>query len=95
MVAEIDLTNLPLNKGISSRALCKVVLPQPEGPEIMTILALEGVDALFDIVGLFADLFNLAFDGNHSGGNHLVLHLGADGVCLPLHFLGDKIKLFT
>ena len=88
------MINLPFNKGLASKALCRVVLPQPDGPEIITIFAL-GEGALFDIIGLFADLFNLAFDGDHSGGNHLVLHLGANGICLPLHFLGNKIKFFA
>ena len=95
VVAEIDLTTLPFNKGLANNALCRVVLPHPEGPEIITILALKINGSLFDIVGLFADFLNLAFDGDHSGGNVLVLDLGADGIGLSLHFLGDKIKLFA
>src|SRR5258708_5719675 len=47
---------------------------------------------LLDILGLFAEFFQLGFDGHDLARNLAVIGFGANGVDFPIHFLGEEIQ---
>ena len=72
----------------SSMAI-RVDLPQPDGPEMMMMLRMAG--ALFDVLHLLPDLFDLAADQQDLLVDVQAAGLGGDGMGFALHFLGEEI----
>ena len=53
------------------------------------------VFCLFNVLDLFADLFNLGLDVKHVIGDGYVIGFGAYGVCLTIHFLDEEVQFFA